>query len=461
MLGDTIAALATPLGEGGVGIVRLSGPAALEVAAGLFKAKHAQDLRAGRNYHLVYGHIVDPETGDTVDEVLLAVMRAPHSYTREDVVEVHAHGGIVPLRRILELCIAGGARLAEAGEFTKRAFLNGRLDLAQAEAVLDVIRSKTGDGLRLAVDQLGGRLSRKIASFREDLVQMLAEIEASIDFPEEEIPESTMLEINGRLRRLAEASGELLAGAEAGRIYREGLATVIVGKPNVGKSSLLNALLRENRAIVTEIPGTTRDVIEEIVNIRGIPIRLLDTAGLRETEDIIEQIGVERSRQAVALADLVILVLDADTGIEDEDRRVVELVAGKQVLAVVNKTDLAPEDLDKAQVKEFTGAEAVVRTAVTDNQGLEALESAIADLVLGGRVSRGDTLLITNGRHKAALIKARKHLLEASDTLRQELPLEMTAIDIRSALEAFGEITGSTVTEDILDRIFADFCIGK
>ena len=461
MLGDTIAAVATPLGEGGVGIIRLSGWAALEVAERLFKAKYARNWRARRNYRLHYGHIVDPETGSTVDEVLLAVMRAPHSYTREDVVEIHAHGGIVPLRRILELCIAGGARLAEAGEFTKRAFLNGRLDLVQAEAVLDVIRSKTGDGLKLAVDQLGGRLSREIAVFKNELVQMLAEIEASIDFPEEDVPESTLSEIIRRLRHLAEAAGELLAGADAGRIYREGLATVIVGKPNVGKSSLLNALLRENRAIVTEIPGTTRDVIEEIVNIRGIPIRLLDTAGLRETQDTIERIGVERSRQAVALADLVILVLDAESGIEDEDRRVAELVSGKRVLAVVNKTDLAPDDVDEAQVTELTGAETVIQTAVTEGRGLDALENAIADLVLGGRVTRGDTLLITNERHKEALIRARTHLREAVETLEQELPLEISAVDIRVALEAFGEITGSTVTEDILDRIFSDFCLGK
>ncbi len=461
MLGDTIAAIVTPPGEGGVGIIRISGPAALEIAGHFFRPKYRQDLRKGPSFRLVYGHIVDPKNGEVVDEVLLALMRAPRSYTREDVVEIHGHGGIVPLRQVLELCIAGGARLAEPGEFTKRAFLNGRLDLAQAEAVLDVIRAKTGDGLRLAVSQLEGRLSQEITSFREELVRVLAEIEAGIDFPDEDIPEQTIDEVIEKLKALARACGRLLEKAETGRIYRDGLATAIVGKPNVGKSSLLNALLRENRAIVTAVPGTTRDVIEEIVSIRGIPLRLLDTAGLRETEDVVERIGVARSREAVARADLVILVLDASTGIEDEDRAVFELVKGKRLVAVVNKVDLAPEGLAEDTVAEMTGAEAVVRTELTAGRGLEELENTIAELVLGGRVIRDNSIYITNERHKASLLQARRHLLEAVETLEQRLPLEISAIDVRAALEAFGEITGATVTEDVLDRIFADFCIGK
>jgi tRNA modification GTPase len=461
LLHDTIAAIATPPGEGGIGIVRISGPAALEIAGRLFRPAVAQDWRSGPGYRLYYGYVVDPATGETVDEVLLALMRAPKSYTREDVVEINGHGGIVPLRRILQLVLDYGARLAEPGEFTRRAFLNGRLDLAQAEAILDVIRARTDNGLRIAVEQLRGALSERIGVLRNTVLGVLAEMEAGIDFPEEEdVPQTEADALIGRLQEVADECGRLLAGADAGRVYREGLGVAIVGKPNVGKSSLLNALLREARAIVTDVPGTTRDVIEETVNIRGIPVRLLDTAGLRETEDTVERIGVARTRSVVAEADLVLAVLDAATGITDEDREVLAVAAAKPMLVVINKMDLAPAGITPEAVRAFVKAP-VLRMAVREGVGLDKLEETIAELVLGGHVAGRDPILVSNVRHKNALERARRHLDEARAALAGGWPLELAAIDVRNALDALGEITGTTVSDDLLDRIFGDFCIGK
>ncbi len=461
MLHDTIAAIATPPGEGGIGIVRISGPAAVEIAGRIFRPAGARDWRSGPGYRLYYGYVVDPASGETVDEVLLALMRAPRSYTREDVVEINGHGGIVPLRRILQLVLDSGARLAEPGEFTRRAFLNGRLDLAQAEAILDVIRARTGESLKVALGQLRGELSERIEALREALLRVLAEMEASIDFPDEEdVPETELAELARRLTGIADECAELLAGADAGRVYREGLGVVIVGKPNVGKSSLLNALLREARAIVTDIPGTTRDVIEETVNLRGIPLRLLDTAGLRETEDAVERIGVARTRNVVAAADLVLAVLDAASGLEAEDREVLALAAGKPLVVLINKIDLAPAGIDPDEIRRLV-AGPVLRVAVREGRGLDKLEEVIADLVLGGQVAGRDPILISNVRHKNALERARRYTNEARAALTGGLPLEMAAIDVRNALDALGEITGATVGDDLLDRIFADFCIGK
>ncbi|MBO8127862.1 MAG: tRNA uridine-5-carboxymethylaminomethyl(34) synthesis GTPase MnmE [Peptococcaceae bacterium] len=461
MVDDTIAAIATPFGEGGVGIVRISGPEAIMIAEKVFRPAKRKNWNKEPGYRMFYGHVVDPVSEEVIDEVLLALMRAPHSYTREDVVEISGHGGLVPLRKILKVVLAAGARLAEPGEFTKRAFLNGRLDLAQAEAVIDIIRAQTEDSLRIAVGQLEGKLSRTISAFREELVGVLAYVEAAIDFPEDEVPGAQVEDLVSRLRFLGERCEKLRQEAEAGRVYREGVATAIVGKPNVGKSSLLNALARNNRAIVTDIPGTTRDVIEEVINIRGVPFRILDTAGLRETQDAVEKIGVARAKEEAAGADLVITVLDASSGIRDEDKVALDLVGGRKGIVVINKCDVAACGITEEAVHNYMPGCPVVRTSLLEGWGVEKLEDVMVELVLGGRVRAGRGVLISNIRHQEALERARLHLREAADALENGLPVEMVAIDIREALEAFGNITGDTVSEEILDRIFSDFCIGK
>lgn len=461
MLQDSIAAIATPPGEGGIGIVRVSGPEALAIAGRIFRPAGNAEWRSGPGYRLYYGQVVDPKSGETVDEVLVGVMRAPRSYTREDVVEINGHGGIVPLRRILQLVLEGGARLAEPGEFTRRAFLNGRLDLVQAEAIVDVIRAHTGEGLRVALRQLRGELSERIGALRGVLLQVLAEMEASIDFPEEDdIPETRVEVLIERLQDVEDGCVKLLSGADAGRIYRDGLAVAIVGKPNVGKSSLLNALLHEERAIVTDVPGTTRDVIEEQANIRGIGLRMLDTAGLRETDDKVERIGVARTHEVAAEADLVVVVLDSASGLQEEDRRVLAMVAGKPSVVLINKIDVAPDGIDPDELRALVEAP-VVRAAVLVGRGLEELEETIANMVLGGLVAGRDTIYLSNVRHKAALERARGYLVEVQGGLRLGLPMEMAVIDVRGAMDALGEITGETVGEDLLDRIFSEFCIGK
>lgn len=461
MLNDTIAAIATPLGEGAIGIVRLSGPQALEIAEKVFVGRDAGRLREQGSHRLHYGFVVDPESGEKVDEVLLTVMLAPRTYTREDVVEINCHGGIVPLRRVLELVLRQGARLALPGEFTKRAFLNGRIDLAQAESVLDVIRAKTEAGLRVALSQLAGELSARVRGFQDRILGLLAHVEASIDFPEEDIEELTREEMDREVRQMLGEVGRLLQQARYGKVYREGLRTVIVGRPNVGKSSLLNALLRERRAIVTEIPGTTRDVIEEVVNIAGIPIRLADTAGLRATDDVVEKIGVERSREAVGLADMVLVVLDASTGLVPEDLEVLELVREKKGIVLVNKCDIADGEVVAERVREVAQDKPVLVVSVRTGQGMENLEKAIEEMVLEGRVAASDVPLVSHVRHRVALERCREHLEEVAEGIKRGENLDLLAIDLRAAWEALGEITGATVTEDIVDRIFQDFCIGK
>lgn len=461
MFNDTIAAIATPLGEGAIGIVRLSGPQALEIAAKIFVSKSGADWQKQGSHRLYYGYVVDPATGQKVDEVLMTVMLAPRTYTREDVVEFNCHGGIVPLRRVLELVLQHGARLALPGEFTKRAFLNGRLDLAQAESVLDIIRAKTEAGLRVALSQLAGELSHKVRGFQDKILGLVAHIEASIDFPEEDIEDITRDELRCEVEKLLVEVDALLEQARYGKVYREGLRAVIVGRPNVGKSSLLNALLREKRAIVTEIPGTTRDIIEEVVNISGIPIRLADTAGLRTTDDLVEKIGVERSREVIGLADMVLVMLDASTGLVEEDKEVLDLVKEKKGIVLVNKSDIGDGESLARKVREIEADKPVLVISVKTGQGLEQVEKAIEEMVLEGKVEPSEVPLISHVRHKVALERCRDHLKEVLRGLEQGESLDLIAIDMRAAWEALGEITGSTVTEDIVDRIFQDFCIGK
>ncbi len=456
---ETIAAISTPPGEGGIGIVRISGPKASKIAEKIFIAKKV-DWKEVESHRLIYGHIVD-RFGNVLDEVLLSYMKGPYSYTKEDVVEINCHGGIVPLRKVLETVLKEGARLAVPGEFTKRAFLNGRLDLAQAESVIDLIRSKTEAGLQLALSQLKGNLSKKINELQDNLLSLLAKVEANIDFPEEDVEEATEREIISKSEELLKEINILIKGAETGKIYREGISTIIIGRPNVGKSSILNALLRENRAIVTEIPGTTRDIIEEFINIRGVPLKIIDTAGLRETDDVVEKIGVEKTREMIKRADLVLLVLDAAGGLEEEDYHVINLIDGKRAIFIVNKTDVEQKRIKETEVKSLAYGKPVLWISALKEEGLDELEEKIVDMVLGGQVSASDDVLVANIRHEQSLERAAQHLSEVIQGIEQKVPVDVVAIDIRAAWEALGEINGSTVTEDLLDRIFADFCIGK
>ena len=459
MFNDTIAAISTPLGEGGIGIIRLSGPAAVQIASKIFRAKRGEWADAAGS-SLIYGHVFDHD-GRVVDEVLLGYMKAPRTYTREAVIEFNCHGGASPLKKILELTLAAGARLAGPGEFSLRAFLNGRMDLVQAEAVIDIIRAKTENSLKLAASQLKGDLSRKIFVLQDNLLGLLAQVEANLDFPDEDVEEKDLAEL---LRTTGEIHRELKAlikGAEAGKIYREGISTIIIGRPNVGKSSLLNALLRENRAIVTDIPGTTRDVIEEIINIGGIPLKIIDTAGLHETENIIEKLGIKKTRESIEKAGLVLLVLDASSELTGEDLAVIDSAKDRQAIFIINKADLAEKKINEKAVAAVASGRPILWLSAREGTGLEQLEKTIIDSVMSGHVTGDDTVLVTNTRHKQALEKASAHLEDALAGIKRNISADMAAIDIRAAWEALGEITGSTVTEDLLDRIFTDFCIGK
>jgi len=453
-LDDTIAAISTPIGQGGIGIVRLSGPEALDIALGLF-VPAGRALGGGiEPNRLYYGHLVDPETKSAVDEVLLSYMRPPHTYTRQPVVEINAHGGIVPLREILALCLAAGARMAHEGEFTLRAFLSGRIDLAQAEAVLDVVRAKTEASLRVAVDQLGGRLSKGVGSIRDRLLEVLAYLEASIDFPEDEIPAR---QVDLDLGQIKGQLASLLAEARQGMVYRQGVRTAIVGKPNVGKSSLLNALLRSDRAIVTPIPGTTRDTLEETLSLQGVPLVLVDTAGLGEATHMVERLGMERSRRSIESADLVLLVVDGSQPPTEEDGQVAGLSADKTTIVAVNKSDLPPASGHDRLLPEAPH----VRLSAKTGQGIPDLELQVLETVFSGRVIARNQPVASNPRHRDLFRQALERVEEAGEALARGLPADLVAIDVAEAVNALGEITGETASEDLLDRIFSDFCIGK
>lgn len=462
MTDQTIAAIATALGEAGIGIVRLSGSKALEIADQMFQTRQGVLPSRLRGYSARYGRVVDPATGRTVDEAILLVMRAPRSYTGEDVVEFQCHGGVVVVQRILELTLRLGARLAEPGEFTKRAFLNGRIDLSQAEAVIDVVRSRTEAGLAVAVDQMEGSLSRRIGAIREHLYDLVVRVEALIDYPEDDIPEIEAQEMAAVIRQGIAELESLLATADQGKVLREGLKAVITGKPNVGKSSLLNRLLDEQRALVTDIPGTTRDVIEEVLNLKGVPLRLIDTAGIRESTDLVERLGVERAVKLWNEADLIIHVLDGSVPLTEEDFQILARTRDKHRVVVINKTDLPrvwttadlpPADLEGAKIVEISLLEGE----------LEPLIDAVLDLIMQGSIREGTSsqAIITRARHKAALEAAKADLEQALATLEQGLPLDLISVGLQGALEHLGEITGETVRENIIDRIFAQFCIGK
>ncbi len=460
MLSDTIAAISTPLGEGGIGIVRLSGPKAIDIARKIFiPAGGIKWWKENPGHRLFYGYAAEPRSGEIIDEVLLGVMVAPKSYTKEDVVEFNCHGGLVSLRKTLETVLGQGARLAEPGEFSRRAFLNGRLDLIQAEAIIDIIRAKTDAGLKLAVSQLKGNFSGKIKTIQKDLTALLAETEACIDFPEDYLPEDRA-QTRGKLIKILDQVGFLISSAEKGKIYREGILAVIAGRPNVGKSSLLNALLKEKRAIVTEIPGTTRDIIEEVINIKGIPIKIADTAGLRPTDDPVESIGVQRSQEALESAGLVLFVIDAVQGFTKEDRELLEGLRKKRKILLINKIDLTEADRGLAAVC-LASESPVLEISAKTGAGLEELSDTIEKMVFEGKIESGDNYLVSNVRHMDVLRRCEHHLKEALQAFDEGLPEDLQAIDLRAAWDTLGEITGSTATEEIIDHIFANFCIGK
>jgi tRNA modification GTPase len=475
MQNDTIAAIATPPGQGGIGVIRVSGNEAFALVQPLFRfAGQAGGLPP--SHMLTYGRIVDPTTQETLDEVLVAFMAAPRTYTREDVVEIQGHGGPLLLQRILRLLLASGARLANPGEFTLRAFLNGRLDLAQAESVMDLISARTEAGQRLAMQQLQGRVSVQVQDARHAVLGVIARIEASIDFPEDDIPTPRSDELRPLIGIARGKVATLLAGSEQGRLYRQGLRTAIIGRPNVGKSSMLNALLRTERAIVTPIAGTTRDTVEEVVNLRGIPLYLIDTAGITPSADPVEQIGVQRSRAAAESAEVVLLIFDGSAPLSEQDQRVsAELRAmgfgGPQqtehdgerrrvVLIAINKAD-QKQILEREMVQHLWPGVSVVSTSTLTGEGLSELEETLANLVLAGHASFDSEALITSARHQAALRAAAEHLRASLHALEQELPLDFVSIDLVAAYHTLGEVTGETASEDLLERIFSEFCIGK
>lgn len=458
MENDTIAAISTPVGEGGIAVIRVSGPEAVEVVDRVYKGKRS--LTEVDTHTVHYGHILHPETKEVLDEVLVTVMRAPRTFTREDVVEVSCHGGVVPVQKVLEALLTAGARLAEPGEFTKRAFLNGRIDLSQAEAVIDLIRSKTDRAARVAMDQARGRLSRLIQKLRQEILETLAHLAVNVDYPEYDAEELTAKTLLSRCRQIEGEILRLLETARQGKILRDGIATVIVGRPNVGKSSLLNALSQENKAIVTDIPGTTRDVIEEYVNVRGIPLRLVDTAGIRETEDVVERIGVERSRRALEQADLVLLVLNYAEPLTEDDRKLLEAVRSHTAIVVVNKTDLERR-IDLEEVRRLIGDTPLVTLSLKEERGLDRLEEAIGELFFAGKVEGTEATYVSNVRHIHLLERALGNVRDAIAGIEGNIPLDMVEIDLKNAWQHLGEIIGEAVSEDLIDQIFSQFCLGK
>jgi tRNA modification GTPase len=456
---DTIAAIATPAGVGGIGVIKVSGPSAWAIGRRLFQPARAQEeICSHRLYH---GHLVEPDTGRAVDEVLTSFMRAPHTYTREDVVEINCHSGMAVLERILEIVLRSGARLAEPGEFTRRAFVNGRIDLTQAEAVVDVIHSKTKRSLDLASEHLRGALQAIISDLRSRLLQVLATVEAAIDFPDEDIEAAEGAELAEALRtRVLGPIADLLAGYEDGRILREGLAVIIAGKPNVGKSSLLNALLRSNRALVTPIPGTTRDAIEEGFNLRGLPIRLVDTAGLRAADNLVEELGMALTRERLARSDLILLVMDRSAPLTSEDFQVAEELGDKPRITVLNKSDLERHP-DFTQVDTLFPGETVVEISALRGDGMEALKDAVFRTVLGRRLDTETSVVAPNLRHKLCLNRTQQAVKRAIDLLQAQATVELVAVELQEALAHLGEIIGMTTSEDVLDQIFSRFCIGK
>ena len=449
---DTITAIATPLGEGAIGIVRISGSKALAIIKKIFKGKNLDDVPS---HTINYGHIV--ENGAIIDEVMVSVMRAPKTYTRDDVIEINTHGGVAVTNEILQLVLRSGARMADPGEFTKRAFLNGRVDLAQAEAVMDLIRAKTDKAMAVAVQQLDGSLSNLINNTRQEILNTLAQVEVNIDYPEyDDVEEMTTALMREKTQEFETLLTNLLKTARRGKILREGLSTAIIGRPNVGKSSLLNNLLREEKAIVTDIEGTTRDVIEEYVNIKGVPLKLIDTAGIRETDDLVEKIGVERSKKALEEADLVLLVLNSAEKLTDQDRTLLEISQNSNRLILLNKTDL-PEQIETDQLPEDC-----IKISVIKNQNIDVIEERINKLFFdNAAIVEKDATYLSNARHISLIEKALKSLQAVNDGLELGMPVDLLQVDMTRTWEILGEITGDAAPDELITQLFSQFCLGK
>lgn len=456
---DTITSISTPMGEGAIGIVRLSGPQAIEIGDKLYKGK--KKLAEVDSHTINYGHIIDPDTKETVEEVMISVLRAPKTFTREDIIEINCHGGILTINRILELTMTHGARIAEPGEYTKRAFLNGRIDLSQAEAVMDFIRSKTDRASKVAMNQIEGRLSDLIKRQRQSILEILAQVEVNIDYPEyDDVEDATTEFLLQQSKRIKQEINQLLETGAQGKIMREGLSTVIVGRPNVGKSSMLNNLIQDNKAIVTEVAGTTRDVLEEYVNVRGVPLRLVDTAGIRDTEDIVEKIGVERSRKALSQADLILFVLNNNEALTEDDQTLYDVVKNEDVIVIINKTDLET-NLDINEVKEMIGDTPLIQTSMLKQEGIDELEIRIRDLFFGGDVQNQDMTYVSNSRHISLLKQARQSIQDAIDAAESGIPMDMVQIDLTRTWEILGEIIGESASDELIDQLFSQFCLGK
>lgn len=455
MMNDTIVAVGTALGEGAIGIVRMSGPEAFFILDEIFDkvTKHQDEDRK-----MYYGKIKDDDR--VLDEVMAVKMKGPMTYTREDIVEIYCHGGVVPIKAILNLILVKGARLADRGEFTQRAFVNGRIDLAQAESIMDLIQSKTTLGFDVAMNQLEGRLSKKVKASRQLLMALMAEVEVCIDYPEEDIEEITYAEVIRKLETVETSLIKLNESSKTGKIIREGVKAVIVGKPNVGKSSLLNALLGEQRAIVTDIAGTTRDIIEEKVNVKGVPLRLIDTAGIRDTEDVVEKIGVEKSKQHFNEADLVIFVLNGAETLTDEDIQIMDLVKDRHALVIINKVDL-PQQIDETLIEKHLNEKRIIKTSILNELDIERIEETVADLVLDKDVSYANEDMVTNTRHAALIEKALKNVVDAKKAALDHLPYDFIEVDVKEAILNLGHITGESVEADLMKNIFGNFCLGK
>lgn len=458
MISDTIAAISTAVGEAGIAVIRVSGPQSIGEVDQLFRGK--QKLVNADSHTVHYGYIIDPDSGEKMEEVLVTIMRAPRSFTTEDVVEISSHGGVVSVRRLMELLLQQQIRIAEPGEFTKRAFLNGRIDLSQAEGVIDLIRSKSDKAFSVALRQVEGKLSRQIKPLQQILIEMVAHIEVNIDYPEHDVESVTSDFIKQKSLEVIGGIDELLRTANEGKILREGITTAIVGRPNVGKSSLLNTLAQDNRAIVTDIPGTTRDVIEEFVTINNIPLKLLDTAGIRETIDVVEKIGVERSRTAVSEADLILLVLNHNEALHEDEIQLLEQLKDRQVIIIVNKMDLYRQ-LDLVKLEEYFPKESIVTMSVKDQKGIDKLEEAISTLFFGGKLESADLTYVSNVRHIALLKQAKRSLQDAYQASDDMIPIDLIQIDVRLAWEQLGEIIGDSAPDSLIDQIFSQFCLGK
>lgn len=455
---DTIAAISTAYGVSGIGIIRISGDEAVNIADKIFKSKQGKNLKELEERKLNYGWIINPSNKEKIDEVLTVYMNKPYTYTKEDVVEINCHGGIVPLRKILDIILEQDCRLAERGEFTKRAFLNGRLDLTQAESVMDIISSKTEKSMSLSMDQLQGRLSKQVNEIVDELMELKAHLEVNIDFPEYDEEELTKEKIKEKASVMKENIEKLISSADTGKIFKEGINTLILGKPNVGKSSLMNFLLNENRSIVTEVPGTTRDTIEEFVNLAGVPLNIIDTAGIRYTDDIVEKIGVQKAIDKIYDSDLIIMIFDASKELEKDDEIILNNIENKKVIYLMNKTDLNTKiDLTNHQEIE----KEVIKISLLKNEGLEEIEAKVKEEFLSGNIDTNNDLIVTNTRHKNLLKKANNSLKELLGSIEAGLTLECLEVDINDTIHHLGEITGSTVSESVIEKIFSNFCIGK